>query len=252
MENLSQDRVLLNVDTKPSVTKSPNELQVSGGGKQTRRRRSNEPYSPSGKHLHSPDATLRTDDSISPAVTPSSQMSRSLKSISVPSSPATDVSFELPSEDIVLKGRVSSLSLGANEGTNVDLTISNDDDIVDDDDDDQTPLIASQARIIQSQSKLTKRQHYQQQHHKPRTKPHKALEESIPLLAEPLLRDEDDEQHYGTVEGTGRNPSEDSSWSLRSFFGYLVSLGSGIGNLLWFYVTRFFRGRGNQNNSRIN
>ena len=43
----------------------------------------------------------RTDESISPAVTPSSQMSRSLKSISVPSSPATDVSFELPSEDIV-------------------------------------------------------------------------------------------------------------------------------------------------------
>ena len=30
------------------------------------------------------------------------------------------------------------------------------------------------------------------------------------------------------------------------FFGYLVSLGSGIGNLLWFYATRFFCGRGNQ------
>jgi len=39
-----------------------------------------------------------------------------LKSISAPSSPATDVSFELPSENIVLKGRVSSLSLGGNNG----------------------------------------------------------------------------------------------------------------------------------------
>ncbi|XP_065894249.1 uncharacterized protein [Dysidea avara] len=255
-QNLSQDQVLLNVANKLSATKSPNELQVSGGGgKQSRRRRSNEPYSPSGKHLHSPDATQRVDDPISPAVTPSSQLSRSLgdvnpklKSISVPSSPATDVSFELPSENIVLKGRVSSLSLGGNDGSSVDYIEDGDDDFIDDNVTEKTQLISpASATLSQSQSKLSRRK---QKHHKARPRSQKALEES-----QPLLSDEEDEQTYGTVQETS-NPSPTSStassWSVRSFFGFLVSLGSGLGNLLWFYITGFFRGRGNQDNRSIN
>ena len=50
---------------------------------------------------------------------------------------------------------MSSLSLEANEGTNVDLDHKQ---INGNDDDDHTLLITSQATIIQSQSKLTKYQ----------------------------------------------------------------------------------------------
>jgi len=251
-QNLSQDQVLLNVASKLSASKSSNELQVSG--KQSRRRRSNEPYSPSSKHLHSPDASQRVDDSIPPAVSPSSQLSRSLgdlnpklKSISVPSSPATDVSFELPSENIVLKGRVSSLSLGRNNGSNFNYADDNDDDFIEDSMTEKTSLIDPvSASVSHSQSKLTKRQP-QQHHHKARTQSHKALEES-----QPLLSNEEDEQTYGTVQDTSNTSSTASSWSIRSAFNFLVSLGSGLGNLLWYYITHLFRGRGNQDNTSIN
>jgi len=263
-QNLSQDQVLLNVANKLNTPKSPNELLVSGGGgggggKQLRRRRSNEPYSPSGKHLHSPNATQFTDDPIPSTVSPSSQLSRSLgdlnpkiKSVSVPSSPATDVSFELPSENIVLKGRVSSLSLGGKNESNVDCDVNNDDDfdddVIDDNVTEMTSLINPASALIgHSQSKLTKRQH-QQPHHKARTQAHKTIEE-----AQPLLSDEEDEQTYGTAqESSNTSSSSSTSWSISSGLTFLINLGSGLGNLLWFYITRFFRSRGNQNYTSIN
>ena len=71
-----------------------------------------------------------------------------------------------------------------------------------------------------------------------------SIEESQPLLAE-------DSDEDNTTPKTASS-SWFSNFSVRSVIGYLINLGSGIGNLLYYYVSEIFRTRPDPNNNHIN
>ena len=135
----SQDLLLDQMPKASSVSpsKSPQDfthLQAPTDKKHSRRRQPIDPYALSpqtGRLVRSleymPEDTSQRNETQAHkppiALSPSVKHSRSLgdvvtpklKSVSTPSTPATNVSFELPPENIVLQGRVSSFSM--NDGS---------------------------------------------------------------------------------------------------------------------------------------
>ena len=236
-----------------SPSKSPKDfthLQAPTDKKHSRRKHPNDPYvlSPQAgrlvRSLEYTDTTQCNEGQMqkSPtSISPSSKYSRSLgdvvtpklKSMSTPSTPATDVSFELPPENVVLQGRVTSFSL--NDSNSNEFLGSPDDDDEDDDERGETsPLIGGRHA---SQPRTRNRQRPQRKVASGHS--HNSIEDSQPLLAED--NDED--------SGTSKDAS--SSWysnlSVRSVIGYLINLGSGIGNLLYYYISEMFRPNPNNN-----
>ena len=244
-------------------------LQAPSDKRHSRRRQPNDPYvlSPqAGRLVRSLEYTPATDTNgetqghRSPATlspTPSSKHSRSLgdvtpklKSVSTPSSPATDVSFELPPENVVLQGRVSSLSMSDQhtahntakpmlEASSTEYSTDSKvviDKIYSDEDDDfehdeTSPLISKE----QHRQPKT-RQHLRSRHLVTSGHSYNSVEDTQPLL-------EDGEE--GDEDSVPKAPS--SSWfcnvSVRSVISYLINLGSGIGNLLLYYISEAFRPR---------
>lgn len=266
------------------IPKDLTHLQAPTDKKHSRRRHSNDPYalSPQGsgrlvRSLEYTDNTQRneTQGQKSPtAISPSLKHSRSmgdvftpkLKSLSTPSTPATDVSFELPLENVVLQGRVSSLSMD-DDGSDHQLesyytpkpavaTINTkysinsrsgkatdiNDDLDDDDDDSQEtdPLISKR-----HSSPLKPRRRKRPQH-KITTPGHSynSIEDS-----QPLLEDLDNED---TIRQKTNSSSWFSNFSVRSVIGYLIHLGSGIGNLLLYYISEIFHPRTEPTNTSNN
>ena len=235
-------------------------LQAPTEKKHSRRKHPNDPYalSPQAsrlvRSLEYTDSTQSNEGQAhkSPtAISPSLKYSRSLgdvatpklKSMSTPSTPTTDVSFELPPENVVLQGRVSSFSMNDSNDNPLlsemesHITIDDVSEAVDDEDDreygETSPLIG---RGHPSQPKTRNRQ-------KPQ---HKITSYSSIEEAQPLLAEDSDED----------NATASSSWfsnfSVRSVIGYLINLGSGIGNLLYYYISQMFRPRPDPNNNHIN
>ena len=268
-----------------SPSKSPKDfthLQAPTEKKHSRRKHPNDPYvlSPQAgrlvRSLEYTDTTQRNEGQTqkSPtAISPSLKYSRSLgdvvtpklKSLSTPSTPATDVSFELPLENVVLQGRVSSFSmndsndnplLGSHDDVVKPMSVINSvggnittDDLneaVDDDEDDReeygetSPLIG---RTHSSQPKTRNRQ--KPQHKVASGRSYNSIEESQPLLAE-------DSDEDNTTPKTASSSSWFSNFSVRSVIGYLINLGSGIGNLLYYYVSEIFRPRPDPRNNHVN
>ena len=255
-----------------SPSKSPKDfthLQAPTDKKHSRRKHPNDPYalSPQGgrlvRSLEYTDTRSEGQAQESPtAISPSLKHSRSLgdvmtpklKSMSTPSTPATDVSFELPPENVVLQGRVSSFSMNdSNDNQLINDSGSHDAvkpmtefnslggidiDAVDEDDDrehDETsPLIG---RKHTSQPKTRNRQ--RPQHKVASGHSYDSIEESQPLLAE----DSDEDTTRKTTYW---------NFSVRSVVGYLINLGAGIGNLLYYYISEIFRTRPDPNNNHIN
>ena len=258
-----------------SPSKTPQEfthLQAPSDKRYSRRRQPNDPYALSpqaGRLVRSLEYTPTTDTNSetpghrSPATlspTPSSKHSRSLgdvtpklKSVSVPSSPATDVSFELPLENVVLQGRVSSLSMSgqhtlhnmAKPMLSSSTEYSPDGKViidkiygVDVDDDfehDETSPLISKEQHRQPKT----RQHLRSRYLVASGHSYNSAEDTQPLLEEGEEGDEDN------VPKT--------SWfcnvSIRSVVSYLVNLGSGIGNLLLYYISEVFRPRAVRTNT---
>ena len=233
-----------------SPSKSPNDfthLQAPTEKKHSRRKHPNDPYvlTPQAGRLvrsleytdttqHNEGQIQKSPTSISPKYSRSlgDVVTPKLKSMSTPSTPATDVSFELPPENVVLQGRVTSFSL--NDNYNEFLGSPDDDD---GEHGETSPLIG---RKHSSQPRTRNRQ--RPQHKVASGRSYNSTEDSQPLLGED--NDED--------SGTSKDAS--SSWfdnlSVRSVIGYLINLGSGIGNLLYYYISELFRSRPNPNNDR--
>ena len=251
-----------------SPSKSPKDythLQAPTEKKHSRRKHPNDPYALSpqaGRLVRSLEYTDNTHSiegqaQKSPtAISPSSKYSRSLgdvatpklKSMSTPSTPATDVSFELPPENVVLQGRVSSFSMNDSNNPILESHITIDDvnEVVDEEEEreygETSPLI--DGRRHSSQPKTRNRQ--KPQHKVASGRSYQSIEEAQPLLAE----DSDED----TATPKAASTSWFSNFSVRSMVGYLINLGSGIGNLLYYYISEMFRARPvpNNNNNHIN
>ena len=169
-----------------------------------------------------------------------------LKSMSTPSTPTTDVSFELPPENVVLQGRVSSFSMNDSNDhpllSEIESHIIIDDvnEAVDDEVDreygETSPLIG---RGYPSQPKTTNRQNPQY-----KITSYSSIEEAQPLLAEDSDKD--------NAVPNAASSSWFSNFSVSSVIGYLINLESGIGNLLYYYISGMFRPRPDPNNNHIN
>ena len=254
--------------TTSSPSKSPKDfthLQAPTEKKHSRRKHPNDPYALSPRagrlvrSLEYADSAQSNEGQVqkSPiAISPSLKYSRSLgdvatpklKSMSTLSTPTTDVSFELPPENVVLQGRVSSFSMNDSSDnpllSEMDSYITIDDvnEAVDDEDDreygETSPLIG---RGQPSQPKT--RNHQKPQH---KVTSYSSIEEAQPLLAEGSTSDEDN------AAPKAASSSWFSNFSVRSVIGYLINLGSGIGNLLYYYISEIFRPRPDPNNNHIN
>ena len=282
-KNTTQSLPLSDQMPQATTSKSPKDLihlQAPIEKKHSRRKQPNDPYvlSPQAgrlvRSLEYTDTTQRNEAQThqSPtAISPSLKYSRSLgdmvtpklKSMSTPSTPATDVSFELPLENVVLQGRVSSFSMNdsndnplLNEleshdvaksvlnsmGANI-TTDDGNEEVLDDEDDreygETSPLIG-----IRHSSQPKTRNRQKPQHKVASGHSYNSIKESQPLLAE-------DSDEDNTTPKTASS-SWFSNFSIRSVIGYLINLGSGIGNLLYYYVSEIFRTRPDPNNNHIN
>ena len=234
-------------------------LQAPSDKRHSRRRQPNDPYALSpqaGRLVRSLEYTPGADangeiqgrkspTTLSPS--PSSRHSRSLgditpklKSVSTPSTPATEVSFELPLENVVLQGRVSSLSMSDHHtshntpnpmpASNTEVVI---DKIYDDDDDDDLEHNETSPLISKEKQKQAKTKHLRSRHMVASGRSYSSTED-----AQPLLEEEGDEDNAPSKTG-----SSFCKFSVRSMISYLINLGSGIGNLVLYYISEMFRPR---------
>ena len=245
-----------------SPSKTPQDfthLQAPSDKRHSRRRQPNDPYALSpqaGRLVRSLEYTPGADTNgeiqgrkspttLSPS--PSSRHSRSLgditpkiKSVSTPSTPATEVSFELPLENVVLQGRVSSLTMSDHHtsyntvnpmpASNTEVVI---DKIYDDDDDDDFEHDETSPLISKEKQKQAKTKHLRSRHMVASGRSYSSTED-----AQPLLEEEDDEDNAPSKTG-----SSFCNFSVRSMISYLINLGSGIGNLVLYYISEMFRPR---------
>lgn len=286
-KNTTQSAPLLDQMSKSTDSLSPSKiqdfthLQAPTDKKHSRRRQPVDPYAVSsqpGRLVRSleytpVDSLQRNEtqlDKSPKAISPSLKHSRSLgdvvtpklKSVSTPSTPATDVSFELPPENVVLQGRVSSFSMhDSNEhpmlnelessntvkpmaafdaecSINITTNEVSDDDNDDSAHDESSPLISKRQP---SQPKTRKR---------PRSKyfvasgrSYNSMEDTQRLLEE---GDEDDNMPKTA------SSSWSSNLSVRSVITYLINLGIGIGNVLLYYISGVFRPRTEATNAHNN
>jgi len=264
------------------VPKDSTHLQAPTEKKHSRRRHSNDPYaiSPQGssrlvRSLEYTDNTQgnETQGQKSPtAISPSIKHSRSLgdvvtpklKSLSTPSTPAADVSFELPPDNVVLQGTVLSLSMDSDQvesyytpktmvAMNTKYSINsrggkatdvNDD--VDDDDDGEDDNLETHPLISKGHSNQSKLRRRQRPQYKTTTSGHSynSTEDSQPLL--------EDLDYEDTITQKTTSSSVFSNFSVRSVIGYLIHLGSGIGNLLLYCVSQIFHRRTEATNNSKN
>ena len=245
-----------------SPSKTPQDfthLQAPSDKRHSRRRQPNDPYALSpqaGRLVRSLEYTPGADTNgeiqgrkspttLSPS--PSSRHSRSLgditpklKSVSTPSTPATEVSFELPLENVVLQGIVSSLSMSdhhTSHNTVTSMPASNTevviDKIYDDDDDDDFEHDETSPLISKEKQKQAKTRHLRSRHMVASGRSYSSTED-----AQPLLEEEGDEDNAPSKTG-----SSFCKFSVRSMISYLINLGSGIGNLVLYYISEMFRPR---------
>ena len=156
-----------------------------------------------------------------------------------------DVSFELPPENVVLQGRVSSFSMNDSNDNPLlsemesHITIDDVNEAVDDEDDreygETSPLFG---RGQPSQPKTRNRQ-----------KPQHKVTSYNSIKAQPLLAEDSDEDNAAPK---ATSSSWFSNFSVRSVIGYLINLGSGIGNLLYYYISEMFRPCPDPNNNHNN